>query len=89
MKTFQGQENFAVGGTKNRSGLRSLFARLNYNYDLRYIIMASMRYDGSTRFAENNKWGFFPSVSAAWNIANESFWEKQKELISTFKLRLS
>ncbi|UKI46377.1 MAG: TonB-dependent receptor [Phocaeicola vulgatus] len=47
-----GQENFAVGGTKNRSGLRSLFARLNYNYDLRYIIMASMRYDGSTRFAE-------------------------------------
>ena len=84
-----GQENFAVGGTKNRSGLRSLFARLNYNYDLRYIIMASMRYDGSTRFAENNKWGFFPSVSAAWNIANESFWEKQKELISTFKLRLS
>lgn len=84
-----GQENFAVGGTKTRSGLRSMFARLNYNYDMRYIIMASMRYDGSTRFAKNNKWGFFPSVSVGWNIANESFWEKLKETISSFKLRAS
>ena len=84
-----GQENFSVGGTKTRSGLRSMFARLNYNYDLRYMIMASMRYDGSTRFAENNKWGFFPSVSGAWNIANESFWEEHKDLISSFKLRMS
>lgn len=86
---IHGQENFAVGGTMTRSGLRSLFARLNYNYDLRYMIMASMRYDGSTRFAENNKWGFFPSVSVAWNIANEAFWEDYKDLISSLKLRAS
>lgn len=84
-----GQENFSVGGIKRRSGLRSLFARLNYNYDLRYMIMASMRYDGSTRFAQNNKWGFFPSVSLGWNIANEAFWENYKDFVSSFKLRLS
>lgn len=85
----QAQEDFTVSGQKTRSGLRSLFGRLNYNYQLRYMFMASVRYDGSTRFAEGNKWGVFPSLSAAWNIANESFWEEMKQSISTFKLRLS
>lgn len=85
----QAQEDFTVGGEKTRSGLRSVFGRLNYNYKLRYMIMASFRYDGSSRFAEGNKWGFFPSVSLGWNIANESFWEEMKETFSTFKLRAS
>lgn len=71
----QAQEDFAIGGTKTRSGLRSVFGRLNYNYLMRYMIMASCRYDGSSRFADGNKWGVFPSVSAGWNIANEPFWE--------------
>ena len=70
----QAQEDFAIGGTKTRSGLRSVFGRLNYNYLMRYMIMASCRYDGSSRFADGNKWGVFPSVSAGWNIANEPFW---------------
>jgi len=85
----QAQEDFAIGGTKTRSRLRSMFGRLNYNYQLRYMIMASCRYDGSSRFADGNKWGFFPSVSAGWNIANESFWGNMKETVSTLKLRLS
>ena len=83
------QENYAVGGYESRSGLRSLFGRLNYNYKMRYMIMASFRYDGSSRFAEGNKWGFFPSMSLGWNIANEEFWEPFKEKVSTFKFRLS
>lgn len=85
----QAQEDFAIGGTKTRSGLRSVFGRLNYNYLMRYMIMASCRYDGSSRFADGNKWGVFPSVSAGWNIANEPFWGNMKETVSTLKLRLS
>ncbi len=83
------QEDFQVGGTKTRSGLRSLFGRVNYNWKMRYMLMASFRYDGSSRFAEGNKWGFFPSVSVGWNIANEDFWENFRETVSMFKLRLS
>lgn len=83
------QENFEAGGYETRSGLRSLFGRINYNYKMRYMVMASFRYDGSSRFAKGNKWGFFPSVSLGWNIANEDFWEDFKESVSAFKLRLS
>ena len=52
----QAQEDFTVGGSKTRSGLRSVFGRLNYNYKLRYMLTASLRYDGSSRFASGNKW---------------------------------
>lgn len=83
------KSNYSVGGTKTRSALRSLFGRVNYNYMMRYMIMASFRYDGSSRFAKGNKWGFFPSVSLGWNIANEPFWENLKETVSMFKFRLS
>ncbi|MEG0891107.1 MAG: TonB-dependent receptor [Bacteroidales bacterium] len=84
-----GQTGFAVKGGFNRYGLRSAFARVNYNYDYRYLFMVSARYDGSSRFAAGNKWGFFPSASVGWNIANEKFWKEIKETVSTFKLRLS
>ncbi|MFA6858799.1 MAG: TonB-dependent receptor [Bacteroidales bacterium] len=84
-----GQKDFAVSGGAWRYALRSAFGRLNYNFDNKYLAMASVRYDGSTRFAEGNKWGFFPSASLAWNIANEGFWEPVKKDVSTLKLRLS
>lgn len=84
-----GQENFAVGGEYTRNALRSLFGRIGYNYDYRYMVNFSARYDGSSRFAEGNKWGFFPSASLGWNIANEKFWKNMKDLMSAFKLRLS
>lgn len=83
------QEDYAVDGGKTRSGLRSAFGRINYNYKMRYLLSASARYDGSSRFASGNKWGFFPSVSLGWNIANEPFWENLKDDVSTFKLRIS
>lgn len=85
----QAQEDFTVGGSKTRSGLRSVFGRLNYNYKLRYMLTASLRYDGSSRFASGNKWGLFPSVSLGWNMANEKFWTNIKETVNTMKFRLS
>src|SRR5699024_6714776 len=85
----QAQEDFSIDGEKTRSGLRSMFGRLNYDYDMRYLVTASFRYDGSSRFSNGNNWGFFPSASLGWNIANESFWERMKETFSGFKLRLS
>lgn len=85
----QAQEDFTVGGSKTRSGLRSVFGRLNYNYKLRYMFTASLRYDGSSRFASGNKWGLFPSVSLGWNMANEKFWTNIKETVNTMKVRLS
>lgn len=85
----QAQEDFGIGGSKTRSGLRSAFGRINYNYKLRYMAMASFRYDGSSRFATGNRWGFFPSVSLGWNIANENFWTNIKETVNTLKVRMS
>lgn len=84
------KSNYSVGGTKTRSALCSLFGRVNYNYMMRYMIMASFRYDGSSRFAKGNKWGFFPSVSLGWNIANEPFGKFERNCFHvqiSFKLR--
>jgi len=67
--------------------LVSFFGRLNYSYDNRYLLTATIRRDGTSRFA-NNKWGLFPSVAASWNIKNESFLKDSKAL-SALKLRLS
>jgi TonB-linked SusC/RagA family outer membrane protein len=71
------------------SKMNSYYARANYNYDDRYLIGASFRYDGSSRFGENNRYGFFPSFSAAWRISNETFFESIKETVEDLKLRAS
>lgn len=85
----QARKDYSVEGSKTRSRMRSFFGRVNYNWNMRYLFMASFRYDGSSRFAEGNHWGFFPSFSAGWNIANEPFWENMREHVSSFKLRAS
>ena len=72
---------------KSEYYLISFFGRLNYSYASRYLLTASIRYDGTSRFA-NNKWGLFPSVAFAWNIKNESFL-KDVNALSALKLRLS
>lgn len=84
-----GQENAMVKGGAMRNALRSAFGRVNYNYDYKYMAMFSARYDGSSRFAKGNQWGFFPSMSLGWNIANETFWEDIKGHVHTLKLRAS
>ena len=67
--------------------LISFFGRANYSFDDRYLVTVTMRADGTSRF-QNNKWGYFPSVAAGWNIKNEKFLKNVKP-ISTMKLRLS
>lgn len=69
------------------SGIRSFFGRANYNFDNKYIVSLSGRLDGSTRFSDNNKNGFFPAISAAWRISQESFFNVGG--ISELKLRAS
>jgi TonB-linked SusC/RagA family outer membrane protein len=69
-----------------RHKLSSLFARVNYNYDEKYIFTGIIRRDGSSRFGFNNKYGVFPSFSLGWNVSNENFWESN-EFISQLKLR--
>ncbi|MDB5211947.1 MAG: TonB-dependent receptor plug, partial [Sediminibacterium sp.] len=64
----------------------SLFGRLNYSYQDKYILTSIVRRDGSTRFGLNNKYGYFPSTSIGWNADRESFWPKNK-VVNSFKLR--
>lgn len=58
--------------------LLSYIARVNYNYDSKYLLTATARYDGSSKFAEGHQWGMFPSFSAAWNVTEEKFMKNQK-----------
>lgn len=58
---------------KNNHKLIGFFGRLNYVFDEKYMLMASMRYEGSSKFGANHKWGYFPAVSAGWRISRESF----------------
>ena len=77
------------GGPNVEHRLSSLFGRLSYNYDERYMLQATVRRDGSSRFGSNNKYGTFPSVSLGWNIMNEQFMEQQRDWLSNLKLRAS
>ncbi|OAV42677.1 TonB-dependent receptor [Lewinella sp. 4G2] len=69
-------------------GLVSYFGRINYTYDSRYLLTVSGRADGSSRFGENNRFGFFPSVGLGWNVSQEGFWNEDG-FISRLKLRAS
>src|SRR5690554_79678 len=69
-----------------RVRLMAFFGRVNYSFDNRYLITASVRREGSSKFAEANRWGMFPAVSLGWNIHNESFMAGQ-ELFNNLKLR--
>ncbi|MDR0395231.1 MAG: TonB-dependent receptor [Tannerella sp.] len=66
-----------------------LAGRATYSFDSRYFAEFNFGYNGSERFAENNRWGFFPSAGAAWLISNESFWKQLQPTINNLKLRYS
>ncbi|WP_286862287.1 MULTISPECIES: TonB-dependent receptor [Sphingobacterium] len=68
-------------------GLRSYFGRLNYDYDGKYLFEANLRYDATSRFAPDNRWGAFPSFSAGWNLSKEEFFKPLKEIIPALKVR--
>lgn len=65
------------------------FGRVNYDYAGKYLFEVSARYDGSSRFAANNRWGFFPSASAGWRISEEQFWEPLRDWWDNAKVRFS
>lgn len=69
--------------------IRGAFYRINYNYKDRYLFEANGRYDGSSRFPKDDRFGFFPSFSVGWNIARESWMEKALDYVSDLKLRAS
>ena len=77
-----------VTSTANMSKLISFFGRVNYSFAGRYILSATVRRDGSSKFGAANKWGTFPSVSAAWRLIDEAFMESLKGTVDELKLRV-
>ncbi len=85
-----GIAQFGVAGAPwAEHALSSLFARLSYNYAERYMLQATVRRDGSSRFGTNNRYATFPSVSLGWNLRNEPFMDGKASWLSTAKLRAS
>ncbi|MEH6408301.1 MAG: TonB-dependent receptor, partial [Leeuwenhoekiella sp.] len=76
-----------MGSSKSSDKLIAFFSRITYNYDDKYLLMASIRHEGSSRFGADNKWGNFPGVSAGWRMNEESFL-KDKTWIDNLKLRV-
>ncbi len=74
-------------GWKDGSRMASAFARINYNYDDRYLVTGTVRADGSSKFGPANKWGYFPSAAVAWRIINENFMSEAKNVMNEFKFR--
>jgi len=73
-------------GYAQENELQSYFGRVNYNFDKKYLLTASIRADGSTRFGQNNKYGYFPSVAVGWTISNENFLQ-DSQIVNELKLR--
>lgn len=82
-------ETRSAKGTEFYSSLASYFGRVNYAYGDRYLLSASIRRDGSSKFAPVNKFGYFPAASVGWKISNESFWNVPRSTVSSVKLRAS
>ena len=83
-----GSNNPAVFSTSNSSRLNSYFGRVGYNYKEKYLFEANFRYDGSSRFARDKRWGLFPSFSAGWRLDREK-WLEDVSWISDLKIRAS
>ena len=81
--------NPIVKGGREHNSVAGFFGRFNYNYMDKYMLELNGRYDGSSRFIEDKRWAFFPSVSVGWNIAKEPFFGSLANDISTLKLRAS
>lgn len=76
-----------VSSYSNHENLLSFYARVNYDYKQRYLLTFNVRADGSPKFAENNRWGYFPSVSVGWRMSDEEFFERLRSVVSNFKIR--
>lgn len=83
-----GSNNPAVSSTSSSSRLNSYFGRAGYNFREKYLLEANFRYDGSSRFSRDNRWGLFPSFSAGWRL-NRERWFEDVSWLSELKLRAS
>ena len=79
----------SIGGSANHYALRGVFFRLNYIFDERYLIELNGRYDGTSRFKKDARFGFFPSASVAWRVSQESFMEGASNWLDNLKIRVS
>lgn len=84
-----GTSNQQAKGDRYAYTLFGTFGRVNYNYDNRYLVEVDARYDGTSRFKAGSRYGLFPSVSAAWRVSEEKFWEPVKSTVSNLKIRAS
>ena len=80
------KSDLSVSSSRNSNKLAAAFLRVNYNYNEKYLLSASIRAEGSSRFGKNNKWGYFPAVSAGWRIKGEDFMSDQ-DWCNDMKLR--
>ncbi|NIG54870.1 SusC/RagA family TonB-linked outer membrane protein [Chitinophaga sp. Cy-1792] len=83
----EGNGQSAVSSTQNDSRLAAFYGRINYDFDNKYILTASLRHEGSSKFGADNKWGNFPAVSAAWRISEENFLKGKASWLNDLKLR--
>ena len=84
-----GEYRSTTAAWDERHTLLSYYGRLNYSYDSRYLLTATFRRDGSSRFAKDNRWGTFPSVALAWRVSGEKFWEGIARVMNDLKIRAS
>lgn len=91
IQVVQGFQQLKIGAYSDYQayGLLSYYGRMAYDFNGKYLLSGSIRTDGSSRFGENNKWGFFPSVSAAWILTEESWMKDVANTFSMIKLRAS
>lgn len=78
-----------TGAWQQNHSMASMFARVNYDYKSKYLIQATVRRDGSSRFSKSNRWGNFPSVSAAWRLSDERFMNFARRVLDDAKVRVS
>jgi len=87
-QSYDDAGSYTGGCFKDEWRVRSFFGRVNYTFNDKYTIQANVRYDGSSRFAAGNRWGFFPSFSAGWRISNETFID-DIDYLSNLRIRAS
>jgi TonB-linked SusC/RagA family outer membrane protein len=85
----QNKDNHNTNGSTDQTSITSFFGRLGYVFADKYYVDASFRYDGSSKFAKDRRWGFFPSFSAAWRISEEDFMDEYKAKYGDLKFRAS
>ncbi|MEY8488364.1 SusC/RagA family TonB-linked outer membrane protein [uncultured Parabacteroides sp.] len=79
----------SVGSSASKTEMASFFGRIGYTYAGKYLLTATLRADGASNFADNNRWGYFPSVALGWRFSEEAFMQNLQDVISNGKLRVS